>query len=485
MMQMKINVDNNFIIDEAILNNLNQFNQPNQINQQNLLNQINLNNQLRHPNHLEEKNTINQTNKEKPLNQNNLNYDNINSEEKQNDIRNINYLIYKNYQKFMIKIQTIRHNKLNISNINQIDDYLMKKILIHLPVYLIEKDNLHYCKEQLTFSNFRQLEKTNDNRAKDEIKKKITNPDFSIIQLGASIISLENIITSLNLVYSFVDKNFCVGIKLPEQKYKQFEGLLFINNQKIFLYYKKQKKLFKVQNYKDNKFQLLKINKIQSNKENSNFKIVDNFNSNKNNNLKNEDIIIPYTNYSVHCLGLENIGATCYMNATLLCVCNISSLKNYFENIIQVNKDINNREAPLTRSFSELLNKLWSQTFETYYAPHNFKNIVSNLNPLFRGIQANDSKDLIIFIYETLHNELNNPPSSNDNIMNDLNNKNLPEELKLFRQNYYSQNNSIMTQIFYSEQSSNLKCCSCDVNKISFNIINFLIFPLEKIKIIS
>ena len=67
--------------------------------------------------------------------------------------------------------------------------------------------------------------------------KKITNPDFSIIQLGASIISPENIITSLKMVYSFVDKNFCVGIKLPEQNYKEFKGLLFINNQKIFLYY--------------------------------------------------------------------------------------------------------------------------------------------------------------------------------------------------------------------------------------------------------
>lgn len=72
----------------------------------------------------------------------------------------------------MKKIQTIKHNKLNISNINQIDDYLMNKILIHLPVYLIESNNLHYCKEQLNFNIFKQLEKTNDKRAKDEIKKK-------------------------------------------------------------------------------------------------------------------------------------------------------------------------------------------------------------------------------------------------------------------------------------------------------------------------
>ena len=40
-----------------------------------------------------------------------------------------------------------------------------------------------------------------------------------------------------------------------------------------------------------------------------------------------------------------------------------------------------------------------------------------------------------------------------------------------------------MTKTFYFEQSSNLKCCSCNINKVSFNIINFLIFPLEKIRL--
>ena len=30
------------------------------------------------------------------------------------------------------------------------------------------------------------------------------------------------------------------------------------------------------------------------------------------------------------------------------------------------------------------------------------------MNPLFKGIQANDSKDLVLFIYENIHRELNN-----------------------------------------------------------------------------
>ena len=67
--------------------------------------------------------------------------------------------------------------------------------------------------------------------------------------------------------------------------------------------------------------------------------------------------------------------------------------------------------------------------------------------------------------------------------MNNINNQNLPLELKLFRQNYFSQNNSIMTKIFYFENCSNLQCCNCVRNKVSFNIINCLIFSLEKIRL--
>ena len=188
------------------------------------------------------------------------------------------------------------------------------------------------------------------------------------------------------------------------------------------------------------------------------------------------------TNEGKHCLGLENIGATCYMNATLQCLCHVISLKNYFLNEKRVENDLLNKNAQLTRCFCQLINTLWKNSELQYFAPHDFKNLISEMNPLFKGIQANDSKDLIIFLYETLHNELNNP-DPNDKRLIDLNNPNIDQELKIFRNNYYTQNSSIINKIFYYEQSSLLKCCSCNIKKISYNIQNFIIFPLEKIRL--
>ena len=179
-----------------------------------------------------------------------------------------------------------------------------------------------------------------------------------------------------------------------------------------------------------------------------------------------------------HCLGLENIGATCYMNATLQCLSNVSNVKDYFLNRHLVYCDTFNNECKLTKEFYKVINNLWKKPtgYKNYYTPTDFKNCISLMNPLFKGIAANDSKDLIIFIFETIHNEINRiiKYQTNDNIRN--------PDLLLFRNNYYSNNSSFLIKTFYFEQQSEIGCLSCKYNKISFNISNIIIFPLEKIR---
>ena len=99
------------------------------------------------------------------------------------------------------------------------------------------------------------------------------------------------------------------------------------------------------------------------------------------------------------------------------------------------------------------------------------------MNNLFKGVAANDSKDLILFIYEKIHEELNSP--------NNYNNyePNISLELQLFRQNYYSNNSSIIEKTFYYEQETINQCNNCGNKIINYNIQNIIIFPLEKIRL--
>ena len=227
------------------------------------------------------------------------------------------------------------------------------------------------------------------------------------------------------------------------------------------------------------------INKKDTNYNNINNNSINlNSNSSANNFNLNNNIIIINNNYDFSfskidqispCrLGLDNIGATCYMNATLQCLCNVSQLQNFFLNNEQL---IQNQRAILSKGFGEVMQNLYDfRKNKKSYPPNNFKSIISNMNNLFKGVQANDSKDLIIFLFEKMHEELN----MKKNYIN--NEQNIPPDLLFFRQNYYSQNNSVITKTFYYETKSINECLNCHNQIISYNIQNVFIFPLEKVR---
>ena len=177
-------------------------------------------------------------------------------------------------------------------------------------------------------------------------------------------------------------------------------------------------------------------------------------------------------------VGLKNIGATCYMNATLQALSNTDKFTEYFLNVYHSNPSDTSKR--MSNEMYKVLYNLWSNTKKTGdYAPNDFKTALSEENPLFAGVQANDSKDLINFLLERFHHELNNPgPKNNTNVINAVNQLNEMETFQAFVNEYFSDNKSIITDCFYGLLETKSKCSGCNYVKFNFQIYSFLEFPL-------
>ena len=189
------------------------------------------------------------------------------------------------------------------------------------------------------------------------------------------------------------------------------------------------------------------------------------------------------------------------MNATLQCLCQIEKLVNFFKINLKVkeieNKYKNNSTNCLTTSFKYLVENLWpseSQYIDkrynfknsnnSYFAPYEFKNKISEMNPLFKGAQANDSKDLVNFIVMTLHTELNKAKKENTANVNNINidQTDINQVLNQFSINFAKENQSIISDIFYGTNVTYTQCLNCKLIKYNFQIYFFLIFPLEEVR---
>ena len=184
-------------------------------------------------------------------------------------------------------------------------------------------------------------------------------------------------------------------------------------------------------------------------------------------------------------IGLENVGATCYMNATLQCFINIDSITRYLlTKEIYEKIESNSSSFGLSRAYCHLLNKVClGDNVDGCYAPREFKEVISNMNPLFKGINANDSKDLINFLLEVLNHELSQINymkktyfRANNMIVDQTN---LLIILENFRKTFSINNNSIISRNFFFIMQTNTICSGCNRIKYNFQALFLLEFPLE------
>ena len=278
-------------------------------------------------------------------------------------------------------------------------------------------------------------------------------------------------------------------------QYNDFQYILDDNEDVIGIYLKyKENNDYKtiIRVNPNNNIDKIDFNPVGENNDNIDDNInIDNNNSNERDYNLDAHFDKPYIQINFKfppLIGLQNIGATCYMNATLQCFCHIARFVNYFKynhNVINLVKSNKNN---LTSSFKLLIEKLWPNNYNDPYfngkifEPKEFKEKISKLNPLFEGIAANDAKDLVNFIIMTLHKELNKAKNknNNDNIIIDQRNPKIM--LKNFKANFIENNKSIMSDLFYGMNCNITQCCRCRTKIYNYQTYFFIVFPLEEIR---
>ena len=247
--------------------------------------------------------------------------------------------------------------------------------------------------------------------------------------------------------------------ELKKQKQKELKKDIEIEREK----FEEKKKSFDKE--RANKFEQLKLKEKELNK----MQLL----------LEKEEKI--YYNKKIPILiGLNNIGATCYMNASLQCLSNTKELTEFFLNNY---KDKNKKKHIITYEYYELIKNLWNEKNNNKpYSPYSFKDVLSQENELFAGIQANDSKDLINFLIERLHQELNviKEKNNNENFYQ-INQLNENEALQFFLKDFTSSFNSIISKLFYGILETKSQCKGCNMIKFNFQLYSFLEFPLQHI----
>ena len=187
-------------------------------------------------------------------------------------------------------------------------------------------------------------------------------------------------------------------------------------------------------------------------------------------------------------LGLNNVGATCYMNATLQCLIHIKELSEVLLSAFLFKYPRDNLEYYTKHKLSNLYVDILSQVYfpklhgntSRSFAPYAFKNYISEINPLFQGVQANDAKDLLQCILENIHGELKQAMQYFQEYEVDQRSEVL--SFQYFLNYYISQNKSPINDFLYGIQKTTSTCLKCNTIKYNFQSFNLLYFPLKEAK---
>ncbi|KAI1326360.1 ubiquitin carboxyl-terminal hydrolase-like protein [Xylariaceae sp. FL0255] len=194
------------------------------------------------------------------------------------------------------------------------------------------------------------------------------------------------------------------------------------------------------------------------------------------------------TGRSIGCVGLTNLGNTCYMNAALQCVRSVEELTKYFlsgEWERELNKDnVLAHNGEVAATYAQLLKEIYRGGAPSAVTPRAFKNTIGRHAPQFSGYGQQDSQEFLGFLLDGLQEDLSRvkkkpyieKPDSTDEMIND------PEAIRRMADQVWDitrkRDDSVIADLFTGLYKSTLVCPICSKVSITFDPFNNLTLQL-------
>jgi ubiquitin carboxyl-terminal hydrolase 6/32 len=180
--------------------------------------------------------------------------------------------------------------------------------------------------------------------------------------------------------------------------------------------------------------------------------------------------------------GLNNLGNTCYMNAAVQCVSNTKILAQYFQRNCHLHEL--NRANPLgtnghvAKRFGDLVRDMWAASNAKTIAPIKLRWTISRYSQNFSGFQQQDSQELLAFLLDGLHEDLNRVMIKPYDELKDSDGR--PDNVVAQEawQNHERRNQSVIVDLFHGQLKSKVTCKVCGHESVKFDPFTYLSLPL-------
>ncbi|KAE9620697.1 hypothetical protein Lal_00019804 [Lupinus albus] len=178
--------------------------------------------------------------------------------------------------------------------------------------------------------------------------------------------------------------------------------------------------------------------------------------------------------------GLQNLGNTCFMNSALQCLAHTPKLVDYF--LDDYGREINHdnplgMNGEIALAFGDLLRKLWVPGASPV-APRIFKLKLARFAPQFSGFNQHDSQELLAFLLDGLHEDLNRVKRKPYVEVKDGDGRPDEEVADEYWHNHLARNDSIIVDLCQGQYKSTLVCPVCRKVSVTFDPFMYLSLPL-------